>query len=63
MIVAAGASSRMGGADKLAGDARSLGRPMLRWSVEAMAAADSVARIIVVARRTASTALARRSRG
>ena len=53
VIVAAGASSRMAAADgpdasKM--DADLLGRPILRWSVEAMAAAQSVDRIIVVAR-------------
>ena len=48
VIVAAGSSSRMGGVDKLTEPL--LGRPLLAWSVEAMARADSVGRIIVVAR-------------
>ena len=38
----------MGGVDKL--DELVLERPLLRWSVEAMAAAESVSRVIVVAR-------------
>lgn len=38
----------MAGADKL--DQPLLGRPLLQWSVEAMAAAQSVSRVIVVAR-------------
>lgn len=48
VIVAAGASSRMGGVDKLTEPL--LGRPLLAWSVEAMAGADSVDRIVVVTR-------------
>ncbi len=61
VIVAAGASSRMAGAgqtdtDKM--DADLLGRPILRWSVEAMAAARSIDRIIVVVRRDRVEALA-----
>lgn len=48
VIVAAGASSRMGGVDKLAEPL--LGRPMLAWSIEAMARAESVGRIVVVTR-------------
>jgi 2-C-methyl-D-erythritol 4-phosphate cytidylyltransferase/2-C-methyl-D-erythritol 2,4-cyclodiphosphate synthase len=48
VIVAAGGSTRMGGADKMAEPL--LGRSLLQWSVEAMAAARSVARVIVVAR-------------
>ncbi len=48
VIVAAGASTRMGGVDKLAEPL--LGRPLLAWSVEAMARADSIDRIVVVAR-------------
>lgn len=48
VIVAAGASRRMSGVDKL--DASLLGRPLLHWSVEALAQATSVARIVVVAR-------------
>lgn len=48
VIVAAGASSRMNGVDKLAEPL--LGRPLLAWSVEAMAGAESVDRIVVVTR-------------
>src|SRR5688500_12442462 len=48
VIVAAGGSTRMGGADKMAEPL--LGRSLLQWSVENMAAAQSVARVIVVAR-------------
>ena len=46
VIVAAGASSRMGGMDK--SQAPILGRPALRWAVDAMRAATTVRRIIVV---------------
>ena len=46
VIVAAGASRRMGGVDKL--DAELEGRSILRWSVEALAAAG-VERIVIVA--------------
>jgi 2-C-methyl-D-erythritol 4-phosphate cytidylyltransferase / 2-C-methyl-D-erythritol 2,4-cyclodiphosphate synthase len=46
VIVAAGASHRMGGRDKL--EAPLLGRPLLAWTVEAMARAESVGRVIVV---------------
>lgn len=48
VIVAAGGSTRMGGADKMS--ELVLGRSLLQWSVEQMAAAQSVARVIVVAR-------------
>lgn len=48
VIVAAGGSTRMGGVDKMA--ELLLGRSLLQWSVAQMAAAQSVARIIVVAR-------------
>lgn len=47
VVVAAGASRRMGGTDKL--DVSLAGRPLLAWSVEAMAAATSVGRVVVVA--------------
>lgn len=47
VVVAAGASRRMGGFDKL--EAPLAGRPLLAWSLEAMAAARSVRRVIVVA--------------
>lgn len=46
VIVAAGASSRMGGLDKSNADIG--GRPALRWAVEAMRAATSVRDVIVV---------------
>jgi 2-C-methyl-D-erythritol 4-phosphate cytidylyltransferase/2-C-methyl-D-erythritol 2,4-cyclodiphosphate synthase len=46
VIVAAGASRRMGGIDKLS--APLLGRPLLWWSVAAIRAARSVRRLIVV---------------
>ena len=45
VVVAAGSSRRMGGRDKLASDLA--GRSVLRWSVEALAAAG-VARIVIV---------------
>jgi 2-C-methyl-D-erythritol 4-phosphate cytidylyltransferase/2-C-methyl-D-erythritol 2,4-cyclodiphosphate synthase len=48
VIVAAGASRRMAGVDKLLEPL--LGRPLLQWSVEAMAGAQSVGRVVVVAR-------------
>lgn len=48
VIVAAGGSTRMGGADKM--NELLLGRSLLQWSVEHMAAAQSIARVIVVAR-------------
>jgi 2-C-methyl-D-erythritol 4-phosphate cytidylyltransferase/2-C-methyl-D-erythritol 2,4-cyclodiphosphate synthase len=47
VVVAAGSSQRMGGIDKLEADLA--GRPLLAWSLAAMAAARSVRRIIVVA--------------
>jgi 2-C-methyl-D-erythritol 4-phosphate cytidylyltransferase/2-C-methyl-D-erythritol 2,4-cyclodiphosphate synthase len=48
VIVAAGESTRMGGVDKMS--ELLLGRSLLQWSVEQMAAAQSVARVVVVAR-------------
>lgn len=48
VIVAAGGSTRMGGVDKMS--ELLLGRSLLQWSVEQMAAAQSVARVIVVTR-------------
>lgn len=48
VVVAAGASTRMLGVDKLSVDLG--GRSLLAWSIEAMAAAASVERIVVVAR-------------
>ena len=46
IVVAAGASSRMGGIDKLAAPIG--GRPLLAWTIEAIAAAPEVATIVVV---------------
>jgi 2-C-methyl-D-erythritol 4-phosphate cytidylyltransferase/2-C-methyl-D-erythritol 2,4-cyclodiphosphate synthase len=46
IVVAAGSSSRMAGMDKLAADLG--GRPLLAWSLEAIAAAPLVERIVVV---------------
>ncbi|HET7677933.1 MAG TPA: 2-C-methyl-D-erythritol 4-phosphate cytidylyltransferase [Candidatus Limnocylindrales bacterium] len=47
VVVAAGASRRMGGRDKLALPLS--GRPLLAWTLDALAAARSVRRLIVVA--------------
>jgi 2-C-methyl-D-erythritol 4-phosphate cytidylyltransferase/2-C-methyl-D-erythritol 2,4-cyclodiphosphate synthase len=47
IVVAAGGSSRMAGVDKLAH--RIGGRPLLSWSIDALAAVDAVERIVVVA--------------
>jgi 2-C-methyl-D-erythritol 4-phosphate cytidylyltransferase/2-C-methyl-D-erythritol 2,4-cyclodiphosphate synthase len=47
VVVAAGASQRMGGRDKL--DARLLGRPLLAWAIDALELPGVVDRIIVVA--------------
>ena len=47
VVVAAGASQRMGGRDKL--DSPLLGRPLLAWSIEALELPGLVDRIIVVA--------------
>lgn len=47
IVVAAGRSSRMEGVDKLAADLA--GRPLLAWSLETLAAAPEVERIVVVA--------------
>jgi len=46
IVVAAGSSSRMGGRDKLAVEIG--GRPLLAWTLHALAAAPEVARILVV---------------
>jgi 2-C-methyl-D-erythritol 4-phosphate cytidylyltransferase/2-C-methyl-D-erythritol 2,4-cyclodiphosphate synthase len=56
VIVAAGASQRMAGVDKLSADLA--GRPLLRWTVDAMASASSVAGLIVVVARDAADRLA-----
>ena len=47
IVVAAGSSSRMGGIDKLGLEIG--GRPVLAWSIAAIAAAPEVGRIVVVA--------------
>lgn len=46
IVVAAGRSARMGGADKLAAEID--GRPLLAWSLAALTAAPEVARVVVV---------------
>jgi 2-C-methyl-D-erythritol 4-phosphate cytidylyltransferase/2-C-methyl-D-erythritol 2,4-cyclodiphosphate synthase len=46
IVVAAGRSTRMGGSDKLAVEI--LGRPLLAWTLGAMAAAPVVGRVVVV---------------
>jgi len=56
VVVAAGSSERMGGADKLAADLA--GRPVLAWSLGAMTAARSVRRIVLVAAPAAVAELA-----
>src|SRR5688572_11687160 len=57
VVVAAGSSTRMAGLDKL--DELVGGRPLLQWSVDAMAGASSVERVIVVARPDRVAELAR----
>jgi len=49
VVVAAGASERMGGLDKLT--APLLGRPVLAWAIEAVDLPDLIGRLIVVAPR------------
>jgi 2-C-methyl-D-erythritol 4-phosphate cytidylyltransferase/2-C-methyl-D-erythritol 2,4-cyclodiphosphate synthase len=46
IVVAAGGSSRMGGQDKLAVEIG--GRPLLAWTLDALAAAPQVARVVLV---------------
>ena len=46
IVVAAGRSTRMGGVDKLATEVG--GRPLLAWTLDALAAAPEVARLVVV---------------
>ena len=46
VVVAAGSSTRMAGFDKLA--APLLGRPLLAWTLDALASASSVRRLVVV---------------
>lgn len=57
VVVAAGASRRMGGVDKL--DAEVSGKPLLAWSIGAMKAARSVSRVIVVTNAERMDGLAR----
>jgi 2-C-methyl-D-erythritol 4-phosphate cytidylyltransferase / 2-C-methyl-D-erythritol 2,4-cyclodiphosphate synthase len=57
VVVAAGASRRMGGVDKL--DAQLGGKPLLAWSIGAMRAARSVRRVIVVTNSERMVSLAR----
>ena len=47
IVVAAGSSTRMGGTDKLSASVG--GRPLLAWTLDALAGSSSVARIVVVA--------------
>ena len=49
IVVAAGSSRRMGGFDKLGHEVA--GRPLLAWSVEALAAAPVVERLVIVTSR------------
>ena len=58
IVVAAGGSARMGGQDKLAVEIG--GRPLLAWTLEALAATPEVARLVVVtaAERRAAVAAA-----
>jgi 2C-methyl-D-erythritol 2,4-cyclodiphosphate synthase/2-C-methyl-D-erythritol 4-phosphate cytidylyltransferase len=49
IVVAAGRSTRMGGSDKLAVEID--GRPLLAWTLAALAAAPAVARVVVVTSR------------
>src|SRR6188474_2310851 len=46
IVVAAGASLRMGGVDKLAAPID--GRPLLAWTLDALAVTPAVARLVVV---------------
>jgi 2-C-methyl-D-erythritol 4-phosphate cytidylyltransferase/2-C-methyl-D-erythritol 2,4-cyclodiphosphate synthase len=57
IVVAAGSSSRMGGIDKLAAPIH--GRPLLAWTLDALARAASVRDVIVVAAPERADALAR----
>src|SRR6187200_231350 len=59
VVVAAGASRRMGGADKLEVDLG--GKPLLAWSIAALKAASSVRRLIVVTGAERLDGLARQS--
>lgn len=57
IVVAAGSSSRMGGIDKL--ERTVAGRPILAWSIDAIAAVDDVDRIVVVTAAERREAVAR----
>jgi len=57
VVVAAGASRRMGGVDKL--DAEVGGKPLLAWSIGAMKAARSVRRVIIATNSERMVSLAR----
>lgn len=48
VVVAAGRSTRFGGGDKLLADLN--GRPVIAWSLAALAAADSIGRVVIVGR-------------
>lgn len=56
IVVAAGRSSRMGGEDKLAAEIG--GRPLLAWTLDALAASPAVGRMIVVTSAERRAALA-----
>ena len=56
IVVAAGRSSRMGGTDKLATDIA--GRPLLAWTLAALAASPAVGRIVLVTSAERQAALA-----
>ena len=55
IVVAAGSSTRMGGIDKLAVELA--GRPLLAWSIDALAAVPVVERIVVVMARERVTSV------
>src|SRR4051794_12172558 len=59
VVVAAGVSRRMGGIDKL--NVELGGKPLLAWSIDAMKAAKSVRRVIVVANADRVDSLARQA--
>ncbi|MEA2619361.1 MAG: 2-C-methyl-D-erythritol 4-phosphate cytidylyltransferase, partial [Chloroflexota bacterium] len=56
IVVAAGRSTRMGGDDKLAVEIG--GRPLLAWTLAALAAAPEVVRIVVVTTKDRRAAVA-----
>ena len=61
IVVAAGRSTRMGGTDKLAAEIG--GRPLLAWTLDALAASPAVGRIVVVTSAERRATLADRARG